>query len=64
MTQHEQRWSAEERRRALELAAAHGGTRAAEMTGIPSGTIHSWRLLARFRGALDGCAKTLRARRG
>jgi transposase-like protein len=43
MAHQEERWSAEQRRRALELAAEHGATRASEMSGIPSGTIHSWR---------------------
>jgi hypothetical protein len=36
-------WSADERRHALELAAEHGPTDAAELTGIPVGTILSWR---------------------
>jgi hypothetical protein len=43
MPNREERWSAEDRRRALELACEHGPTRASEVTGVPSGTIHSWR---------------------
>jgi transposase-like protein len=43
MTQRTQRWSSEDRRRALELAAQQGPKRASEETGIPAGTIYAWR---------------------
>jgi transposase-like protein len=36
-------WSAEDRRQALELAAQPGSSRASAMTGVPAGTIDSWR---------------------
>lgn len=54
----EQRWTDEQRQRALELHRTVGPAEAARQTGIPKGTVASW---ARRQGVRTNVAQTLEA---